>query len=40
MGIFSRRQNATIEPTQAVGPRTPFPAADAAGVALDLHFVR
>ncbi|MFB6439864.1 YceI family protein [Streptomyces sp. NPDC056411] len=38
MGIFSRRQSATIEPTQAVGPRTPFPAAGATGVALDPDF--
>lgn len=35
MGIFSRRQTATTEPTQAVGLRTPFPAAEAAEVALD-----
>ncbi|MFI0786307.1 YceI family protein [Streptomyces lydicus] len=35
MGIFSRRHSATIEPTSAAGPRTPFPAADAAGAALD-----
>ncbi|WP_327158402.1 YceI family protein [Streptomyces tubercidicus] len=35
MGIFSRRQSATIDQTQPVGPRTPFPAADATGVALD-----
>lgn len=35
MGIFSRRQGATTEPTQAVGPRTPFPAAEGTGVELD-----
>ncbi|MGI5255975.1 YceI family protein [Streptomyces angustmyceticus] len=35
MGIFSRRQSATIEPTQAVGPRTAAPAADGTGVPLD-----
>ncbi|GAA3092163.1 YceI family protein [Streptomyces rectiviolaceus] len=33
MGIFSRRQPATLEPTPPVGSATPFPAA--AGTALD-----
>ncbi|MFF8315371.1 YceI family protein [Streptomyces lydicus] len=35
MGIFSRRHNATIEATSTAGPRVAFPAADAAGAALD-----
>ncbi|MFJ8676963.1 YceI family protein [Streptomyces sp. NPDC093589] len=35
MGIFSRRQSATIEPTPDADLRTPFPAGEAAGVALD-----
>ncbi|NEB77176.1 YceI family protein [Streptomyces sp. SID14478] len=35
MGIFSRRQGATLEPAPAVGPSTPFPAAAAAGATLD-----
>ncbi|WP_338693085.1 YceI family protein [Streptomyces sp. Q6] len=35
MGIFSRRQTDTIEPVPSAGPRTPFPADAAAGVALD-----
>jgi len=35
MGIFSRRQSATLEPTPAVGPRTPFPGTSAPGDALD-----
>ncbi|MFJ9037338.1 YceI family protein [Streptomyces sp. NPDC102406] len=35
MGIFSRRPTATLEPTPVAGPGTPFPAAEAAGVALD-----
>ncbi|MFD8325492.1 YceI family protein [Streptomyces lydicus] len=35
MGIFSRRQNATIEPAPAAGPGVAFPATEAAGAALD-----
>ncbi|RVU22932.1 YceI family protein [Streptomyces antnestii] len=35
MGIFSRRQSATLEPTSAAGPRTPFPGSAAPGGALD-----
>ncbi|MEV0317786.1 YceI family protein [Streptomyces sp. NPDC050658] len=35
MGIFSRRQTATIEPMPAGGPRTPFPKGETSGVALD-----
>ncbi|MEU6657767.1 YceI family protein [Streptomyces sp. NPDC046821] len=29
MGIFSRRQSATLEPTSAAGPHTPFPQSSA-----------
>ncbi|MFE4256909.1 YceI family protein [Streptomyces sp. NPDC056910] len=35
MGIFSRRQSTTIEPTPAAGPRTPFPGAETTGAVLD-----
>ncbi|MGY0020363.1 YceI family protein [Streptomyces sp. cg35] len=35
MGIFNRRQTATLEPAPAVGPGTPFPASADSGVALD-----
>ncbi|MFG2518024.1 YceI family protein [Streptomyces sp. NPDC048527] len=35
MGIFSRRHTATLEPTPAVGPSTPFPGTPAPRPTLD-----